>query len=106
MIQPELSNLLYELCAQPQEEPWLEFKLNIAEHDVIGQYISAISNGATISNKAFGYLVWGIENETHAIKGTQFSFRNAKEGHQDLELWLRHLTTNYFPWKSTNMNCE
>jgi ATP-dependent DNA helicase RecG len=91
MIQAELYNLLLELCAQPQEEPWLEFKLNIAKHDVIGQYISAMSNGATISNKTFGYLVWGIKDETHVIEGTQFSFRNAKEGHQDLELWLRQL---------------
>ena len=91
MTQTELHKLLLELCAQPQEEHWLEFKLNYAHHDEIGEYISAMSNGATISNKPYGYLVWGVENLTHEIKGSLFSFNNAKEGNQDLELWLRQL---------------
>lgn len=91
MTQTELHKLLLELCAQSQEDHWLEFKLNYVHHDEIGEYISALSNGATISNKPFGYLVWGVENITHDIKGTQFSFKNAKEGNQDLELWLRQL---------------
>ena len=58
MTQTELHKLLLELCAQPQEEHWLEFKLNYINHDEIGEYISALSNGATISNKPFGYLVF------------------------------------------------
>jgi len=91
MTQTELYKLLLELCAQPQEEHWLEFKLSYVHHDEIGEYISALSNGATISNKPFGYLVWGVENITHEIKGSLFSFKNAKEGNQDLELWLRQL---------------
>ena len=89
MTQTELYKLLLELCAQPQEGHWLEFKLRYVHHDEIGEYISALSNGATISNKPFGYLVWGVENITHEIKGSLFSFKNAKEGNQDLELWLR-----------------
>ena len=56
----------------------------------IGTYISAMSNGATVANKPFGYLIWGIENDTHAIKGTNFSFTRAKHGgNQELELFLR-----------------
>ncbi|MFH1859478.1 MAG: RNA-binding domain-containing protein [bacterium] len=82
---------MLELCAQPQEEPWLEFKHNYVHHNEIGEYISAMSNGATISNKPFGYLVWGVEDKTHIVKGTQFIFSTAREGNQDLELWLRHL---------------
>ena len=99
MIQSELCNLLLELCAHPQEEHCIEFKLNIAEHDAIGQYISAMSNGANICNKTFGYLVWGVEDKTHIIKGTQFSFRNAKEGNQDLEFWLRQLLSPKIPFE-------
>ena len=91
MTQTELHKLLLELCAQPQEEHWLEFKLNYAHHDEIGEYISALSNGATISNKPFGYLVLGVEDTTHEIKGSTFNFKNAKVGNQDLELWLRQL---------------
>ncbi|MCX6706382.1 MAG: ATP-binding protein [Candidatus Woesebacteria bacterium] len=53
--------------------------------------MSAMSNGATFSNKPFGYLIWGVEDITHYIKGTNFSFFKARQGNQDLELWLRNL---------------
>ncbi|MEA3495236.1 MAG: putative DNA binding domain-containing protein, partial [Bacteroidota bacterium] len=33
-------------------------------NEQIGEYISAMSNGATISNQPFGYLVWGIDDNT------------------------------------------
>jgi ATP-dependent DNA helicase RecG len=48
-----------------------------------------MSNGATIANKPFGYLVWGVEDETLIVKGTNFTFENAKQGNQDLELFIR-----------------
>jgi ATP-dependent DNA helicase RecG len=35
--------------------------------------------------------VWGVQDTTHKIVGTNFSFTTAKEGNQDLELWLRNL---------------
>ncbi|MDR1973971.1 MAG: putative DNA binding domain-containing protein [Bacteroidales bacterium] len=89
MTNTDLINLLHDLCSQPREQQWLEFKSNGIDHEQIGQYISAMSNGATLANKPFGYLVWGVEDRTHAIKGTTFSFANAKHGNQDLELWLR-----------------
>jgi ATP-dependent DNA helicase RecG len=89
MIETDLIELLQNLCAQSQEQQWLEFKLNGIDHEQIGEYISAISNGATLANKVFGYLVWGVEDSTHAIKGTTFTFAETKHGNQDLELWLR-----------------
>ena len=49
-----------------------------------------MSNGATVKNKPFGYLIWGVENKTHIIQGTNFSFTKAKHGgNQELELFLR-----------------
>ncbi|MDR2650839.1 MAG: putative DNA binding domain-containing protein [Prevotellaceae bacterium] len=89
MTETDLIELLHDLCTQPQEQQWLEFKLNGIDHEQIGEYISAISNGATLTNKVFGYLVWGVEDGTHEIKGTTFTFVKAKHGNQDLELWLR-----------------
>jgi ATP-dependent DNA helicase RecG len=89
MTETDLIELLQDLCAQPQEQQWLEFKLNSIDHEQIGEYISAMSNGATLTNKVFGYLVWGVEDGTHEIKGTTFTFVKAKHGNQDLELWLR-----------------
>jgi ATP-dependent DNA helicase RecG len=89
MTDTDLIDLLHDLCTQPQEQQWLEFKSNGTDHEQIGEYISAMSNGATLANKPFGYLVWGVEDSTHTIKGTTFTFTNAKHGNQDLELWLR-----------------
>lgn len=93
MTEQDLHILLEELVKQPREQQWLEFKLNKGSinNDTIGEYISAMSNGATVANKPFGYLVWGVEDTTHKIVGTNFSFAAAKEGNQDLELWLRNL---------------
>lgn len=92
MTAPDLNILLSELCSQPKELQWLEFKLNKGSisNEQIGEYISAMSNGATIANKPFGYLVWGVEDETLVIKGTNFTFENAKQGGQDLELFIRN----------------
>ena len=61
MNERELNILLEELVKQPREQQWLEFKLNKGSinNDIIGEYISAMSNGATVANKPFGYLVWG-----------------------------------------------
>jgi len=88
-----LYNLLLELTSYPAETQWIEFKMGKGSitNVQIGEYISAMSNGATISNKPLGYLVWGVEDGTHHIKGTNFSFLSAKEGTQDLELWVRNL---------------
>jgi ATP-dependent DNA helicase RecG len=93
MRERELNILLDELVALPREQQWAEFKLNAGSitNEQIGEYISALSNGATIANKPFGYLVWGVEDGTQAIKGTDFQFATAKQGAQDLELWLRNL---------------
>ena len=93
MRKEDLHIVLEELTAHPHETAWIEFKLNSGSitNEQIGEYISAMSNGATISNKPFGYLVWGIDDATHDIKGTNFSFANATQGNQDLELWIRNL---------------
>lgn len=95
MTEQDLCTLLQELVKEPREQQWLEFKLNKGSinNDAIGEYISAMSNGTSIGNKPFGYLVWGVEDTTHKIVGTNFSFAVAKEGNQDLELWLRNLCT-------------
>lgn len=93
MTERELEIQLKELVTLPHELQWVEFKLNAGSisNEQIGEYISALSNGAAIANKPFGYLVWGVEDGTHDIKGTNFQFSIAKQGNQDLELWLRNL---------------
>jgi len=92
MTDSELIDLLKELTAYHAETQWIEFKKGkgCITDEQIGEYISAMGNGATIANKPFGYLVWGVENDLHEIVGTNFSFMGAKHGgNQDLELFLR-----------------
>lgn len=93
MNKEQLNDLLEKLVALPSETEWVEFKLNKGSisNEQIGEYISALSNGATIANKPFGYLVWGINDSSHDIMGTNFSFIDAKQENQNLELWLRTL---------------
>jgi ATP-dependent DNA helicase RecG len=87
----ELSPLLISLTALPQETEWVEFKCNYAEPEEIGEYLSALSNAAGLHRKAVGYLVWGVEDGTHRVVGTNFKARQAKQGNEALENWLSRL---------------
>ena len=90
MTEHELIELVEELRALPKENAWVEFKTGKAtSNERLGHYLSGISNAACISNESFGYLVFGIEDETHSIVGTNFNFNTSKEGNEELELWIR-----------------
>lgn len=90
MTNPELIELIDELKALPKENEWVEFKTgNVTTNDKLGQYISGLSNAACIANQSFAYLVFGINDETHKVVGTNFNFKNRKEGNEELELWIR-----------------
>ena len=81
-------NLVRELCKQPQEAEWVEFKHNNADPQDIGEYISALSNSAALAGKASAYMVWGMSDREHAIIGTDFSPKVTKKGNEELENWL------------------
>ena len=90
MTNTELIELIDELRALPKENEWVEFKTgNVTTNDKLGQYISGLSNAACIANQAFAYLVFGINDETHQVVGTNYKFKNRKEGNEELELWIR-----------------
>lgn len=83
-----LRSLLKELCSLPNETEWVEFKHNNADPNMIGERISALSNSAALIGKQAGYLVWGIEDGTHQVVGTDFKPSTAKHKQQELESWL------------------
>jgi predicted HTH transcriptional regulator len=91
--QAHLYGLVNELCKLPTETPWLEFKHNYATPEDVGEYISAMSNMAALHGKAAGYILWGIENATHRVVGTNFHPAKTKKGNEDLENWLTRLLT-------------
>lgn len=89
--QDYLVGLVNELRKLPKETGWVEFKENVANPDDIGEYLSALSNTAALKGKANAYLVWGIEDGTHAVTGTTFRPSHTKKGNEDLENWLVRL---------------
>lgn len=71
MSAEELTALLDRLRHEPRETEWLEFKENHYEPQVLGEYLSALANAACLAGKPRGYLVFGIQDQTHAVVGTQ-----------------------------------
>ncbi len=88
-----LRGLIEELSGLPAETGWLEFKQNKAEPKEIGEYISALSNGAALVGKPHGYVIWGVEDSTHELIGTTFDPSTSREGNEELESWLLRLLT-------------
>ena len=84
-------DLVKALCRPGGEAEWVEYKLNNANPEEIGQYISALANAAALSDQPFGYLFWGIEDGTGKPVGTGFDPNSAKKGNEPLENWLLRL---------------
>lgn len=84
-----LKDLVQQLITEPNELEWLEFKENFHSAEEIGQRISALSNGACLVNKRYGYLIFGVKDDDHSIVGTTFDPKKKKaKGNEDLEFWL------------------
>ena len=81
-------SLIERLRQMSDETEWLEYKVYNEDPDLIGEYISALSNSAAICNKETAYLLWGINDKTHEIEGTKFSPKQKKIGNEELENWL------------------
>lgn len=80
--------LIDELRALDAETPWVEFKGNNTDPEMIGKRCSALSNAARIEGKDTAYMVWGIEDGSHAVLGTDFNPDMKKVGNQGLPIWL------------------
>ena len=86
-----LADLVGELCALPHETEWVEFKANYRSPESIGGYISALANSAVLHGKPRGYVVWGVQDGTHELVGTNFVPSAKKKGNEPLEPWLARL---------------
>lgn len=90
MIDGKFDKLIKELSRLPAESEWVEFKKNKADSQELGENASALANSAALLRKHCGYIVWGIEDEGHAIVGTSFKPHEIKIGNEELENWLLH----------------
>jgi ATP-dependent DNA helicase RecG len=81
--------LIDRLRALPAETEWFELKRSRCEPQVLGEYLSALANAACLAAQPRGYLLFGIDDATHAVVGTRFDPYSSKaKGNQDLLLWL------------------
>ncbi|MDX9964112.1 ATP-binding protein [Desulfobacter postgatei] len=87
----ELISMLSELRKLPTETEWLELKHNNEDPQEIGEYLSALANGAALNGKVHAYMVWGVDDSSHDIIGTSFNPGIAKIGNEELESWLLRL---------------
>ena len=67
----------------------IQTKLRGYDPETIGEDISALANGATLEEKSSAYFLWGIDDETHELVGTEHDLQNIKKGNEELENWLR-----------------
>ncbi len=101
-----LEPLVLELIKYPTELPWLEFKHNNYTPQTIGQDICALANGAALEDRHVAYFLWGIDDTTHEIVGTEYNLQNLKKGGQEMENWLRSLLSQNadFEFQSVTIN--
>jgi len=81
--------LIDRLRALPTETEWFELKRNRYEPQQLGEYLSALANAACLAGQPRGYLVFGIDDATHEVVGTDFDpYATKAKGNQDLLPWL------------------
>jgi len=47
-----LAGLVREICKLPHETEWVEFKVSQSDPQTVGEYISALANGAALNGIA------------------------------------------------------
>ena len=70
---------------------WLEFKHNNCQPVMVGEDISALANSATLNDRDYAYMIWGVDDSSHEIVGTKVRLQLEKKGEQEFENWLRYL---------------
>jgi ATP-dependent DNA helicase RecG len=91
--------LIDELRALPAETPWLEFKVNNTDPEAIGKRCSALSNAARVEGRDCAYIIWGIDDATHAVVSTAFDPDIQKLNGQVFSFWLAQHLQPSIPFK-------
>lgn len=104
MIDQELKYILTELRDLPKETEVVEFKKAKNDFDFarLGQYFSALSNEANLKGIENAWLVFGVEDQTHRITGTNYRL----EGKRDLRSLKREIadkTTDRITFKDIHV---
>lgn len=84
----DFKKLIDSLLVKNKETEWIEFKENFHSKEEIGERLSALSNSAFLCNMPYGYMVFGINDDTLKVVGTDFYATRKKVGNEELESWL------------------
>lgn len=88
-VERDWGRLVQRILSLEPESEIVEYKENNPDPKMIGQRISALSNGAVLRGEANGYLVWGVRDCDRHVVGTNFDPLTAKgKGNEDLLPWL------------------
>ena len=97
--------VIKELIAEKCEKEWFEVKENWYEPNQLGEYISSLSNGAAMKGEDYAYMVWGINDKTFKITGTDFDF-NRKYKEEPLIHYLARSLTPYVDFEFKNIEID
>ena len=102
----DMKSLVLELCKLTSEQTWVEFKHDNFNPEMIAKDISAIANAAVLEDREFGYMLWGVQNETHEILGTTHDLQTLKRGNEELENWLRQQISDNADFETTKVDFD
>lgn len=85
--------ILRELLQYSAEREWFEFKEKWFEPVALGQYVSALSNAAAMAGREEAYFVWGVNDKTHSLTGSDFDQYQEYKG----EPYQNYLNRNLAP---------
>ncbi|MBB3948731.1 putative HTH transcriptional regulator [Rhizobium skierniewicense] len=59
--------------------------------ETFGEYVSALANSAMLAGKRHAFLIFGIDDVTHDIIGTNINLKKEKKGNVAFEMWLQQM---------------
>lgn len=98
--------LLKRLAGEISEASWLEFKQNDCEPDAIGACVSACANAAILAHKDRAFIVFGVENGTRRLAGTDVRLQRKKKGGENFLNWLNRLLEPRLPIEALDFEID
>ena len=95
----EIENIIKNLRNRDSESPCVEVKETQLEKDKLGETISGIANSCLIEDREFGYILFGVKDNTWEIIGADKKLSNYKVGNQEIELYLSTLLSPSIDFK-------
>ncbi len=87
-----IEQLVRHLIMKGHETEYVEFKKNF-DKEVVGIRISAIANSCATLDREVGYIIFGVDDKSLDIVGTNFNPDTTKEGNMPIHNWFQQMLT-------------